>query len=160
MKTGMDIKKTFESRWFMRALMGLGVLLIALIVFQAGVYVGVRKAGMSFRMGDSYYRVVGQGPLPGDPFGEELSEAGGAAGRIVSVTLPTFLVASPDGDERFVVVTDRTMIRFMRDATSSSAITPDRSVIVIGAPDDKGRIQASFIRLLPPPPPGKAPHQQ
>ena len=55
----MDIQKITESPWFTRALIAIGLVLIVLVVFQAGVYIGVRKAGLSFRMGDDYYRALG-----------------------------------------------------------------------------------------------------
>lgn len=148
----MRMKDFFESPWLMRAVIGLGILLLALVVFQAGVYVGIHKADLSFRMGDNYYRALGPGPFPRDPLGEEISEANGTAGTIVSVTLPTFLVQEANGGEKIVLVTSQTMIRKLRDATSSAAITTGDSAIVIGSPNDKGEVEASFIRLLPPPP--------
>jgi hypothetical protein len=148
----MNIQKITESAWFMKTLIAVGLFLAALIIFQAGVYVGVRKASLSFRMGDNYYRALGPGEFPGGALGEELSEADGASGKILSVTLPTFVVEDRNG-EKVILLNDQTGIRFMRDSTSSSAIMPGDGAIVIGEPDDKGEIQATFIRLLPPPPP-------
>lgn len=129
----------------------MGLILAVLIVFQAGVYVGVRKAALSFNMGDNYYRAVGPANFPHGPFGEEFSEADGASGKIVSVTLPSFVVADRNG-EKVILVSDQTTIRRMRDTASSTAIVPGDSAIVIGEPNDNGEIQATFIRLLPPPP--------
>lgn len=146
----MNIQKITESPWFTKALISVGLLLAALIVFQAGVYVGARKASVSFRMGDNYYRAVGPGGFRGF-FGEEFSETNGAAGKIVSVSLPTFVVSGPGG-ERVILISGNTVIRKMRDATSSTAIVPGESAIVIGEPDENGQIEAGLIRLLPPPP--------
>ena len=148
----MDIQKITESTWFTKALIAIGLVLTALIVFQAGMYVGVRKAELSFRMGDNYYRALGPGGFPGGPLGDELSEADGASGTVVSVSLPTFIVADRGG-EKVIAVSDQTTIRLLRDATSSSAIVPGESAIIIGEPNDKGEIEATFVRLLPPPPP-------
>jgi len=147
----MDIQKITEAPWFTKALIAIGLVLAALVVFQAGVYVGVNKAALSFRMGDNYYRALGPGGFPGDPLGEELSEANGASGKILSVSLPTFIMED-QGGEKVILIGSQTGIRFMRDSTSSSAIMPGDGAIVIGEPNDKGEIEATFIRLLPPPP--------
>ena len=148
----MDIQKITESPWFTKALFIIGLVLATLVIFQAGVYVGVRKAELSFRMGDNYYRAFGPGGFPGGPLGEELSESDGASGKILSVSLPTFIVEDRNG-EKVIILSDQTDIRSMRASTSSSAIMPGNGAIVIGEPNEKGQIQATFVRLLPPPPP-------
>lgn len=148
----MDIQKITESPRFTKILIIIGLLLALLVVFQAGVYIGVRKAELSFSMGDNYYRAIGVGEFPRGPLGEELSDSDGASGKILSVNLPTFIVEDQNG-EKIITTNNQTTIRLLRSATSSTAITPGESVIVIGEPNSNGEIEATFIRLLPPLPP-------
>ena len=148
----MNIENVLHSSWFKKAVIAVGALLVLLLVFQAGVYVGIRKAGFSARLGDNYYRAVGSiREMPG-PFGEELSGGEGAAGKVISVSLPTFVVEDRDNTEKIVSLQNTDDIKYLRDATSSGAITPGRFVIVIGEPDADGKINASFVRILPAPP--------
>lgn len=149
----VDAQKVVESDTFTKILIGVGLAFAALVIFEAGIFVGVRKASMAFHIGENYYyRAVGPGPGPfgDDPFGEELTNANGAAGKVLSVSLPTFLVEGRNG-ERTVIVSATTTIKRLDSATSSSAITPNNFVIVIGEPDASGAIRAAFVRVLPPP---------
>lgn len=147
----MDIQKVIQSARFTKVLIGIGLAMSVLIIFEAGVFVGIHKAGTSFRMGDEYYRALGTGGQQGF-FGEELSEAHGAAGQVLSVALPQFVVEENNNTEKVIVLGDQTVIRSFRSATSSNALAAGEFVIVIGEPNDKGQIDASLIRILPPPP--------
>ena len=148
----MNFEDITRSKGFKKALIVLGVLIAVLIVFQAGVYVGVRKGEFSERNGENYYRVMGAAPGPG-PFGDVISGGEGAAGKVLSVTLPTFVVEDRDSTEKIVTLGDGSDIRIFHDATSSGAITPGQFVIVIGEPDENGEIHASFVRIVPSPVP-------
>lgn len=134
-----------------RTAWGIIAFAVVLIVFQAGMSVGYRKATFSIGGGDRYYRMIGgkpMMPLPGF-VRDDFSASHGAAGRIVSVSLPTFIVASPDNVEKTVLVGDKTEIRRFRNAAAPSDILPDNFVVVLGDPDDRGEINAKFIRLIP-----------
>ncbi len=148
----MDTKKFFESATFKRALITIGALLAVLIIFQTGVFVGFHEAAFSFRMGDNYYRAFGtHGSLP-PGFAGDVSSAHGAAGKIVSVSLPTFIIEDPNGTEKTVLVGTTTAIRQMRESATPTDIMPGEFAIVLGSPDAQARIEATFIRLMPPPP--------
>ncbi|MDE2079467.1 MAG: hypothetical protein KGI73_03710 [Patescibacteria group bacterium] len=148
----MDFQKVIESEKFTKVLIGVGLLFAALIIFEAGVFVGIRKAGTAFGVGENYYyRAIGPGPFGDDPFGEELSNANGAAGKVLSASPSTILVEGRNG-ERTVVISATTTVRRLNSATTSSAIAPNDFVIVIGQPDTAGAIHAAFIRVVPAPP--------
>jgi hypothetical protein len=143
----MDIEKLLTSPSFKKGIVAVGAVLVLLIIFQAGVYVGARKASFEEHEGNAYFRAIGGEP---GPFGKAIS-AEGAAGKVLSVALPTFVVADRDNTEKVIAVGDGSDIRIFHDATSSGAIAPGQFVIVIGEPDENGEIHASFIRILPPP---------
>lgn len=149
----MNIKKLFESVVFQKIIVGVGIALAVLVVFQAGVFVGFHKAGASYHMGDSYYRVFGDdsGPLPRELVAD-FSDAHGTAGKVVSVHLPTFIVEDKNQEEKVVAITDDTVIRRLRGSASTSAITAGEFVVVIGEPNEQSELQATLVRLVPPPP--------
>lgn len=155
----MDIKNIFESKFIKGLVVGIAVFVIALIIFQAGVLVGYKKAGFSSRMGDNYYRAFNNdnsqrrdASMMRGPF-DDLAGGHGAAGKIVKINLPTFIVSSPDGIEKTVLVTDDTNIRQFRETISSKNLQLDQHVVVLGSPNDDGNVVAKFIRVLPPPSP-------
>ncbi|MFA6897827.1 MAG: hypothetical protein WC250_00240, partial [Candidatus Paceibacterota bacterium] len=79
-------------------------------------------------------------------------EAHGATGKIVSIKLPTLVVASPDSVEKVVLVGDNTEIRRFRDVIKAIDLKVDDVVVVVGSPNDSSQIEARLIRVLPPPP--------
>jgi hypothetical protein len=139
----MDLKNFIESKPVAVLLMALGGVVVVLLIFQAGVYTGYRKAGFSLRLGESYNRVLE---------GREFPAAHGAAGQVVSVALPTFVLSEPDGDEKIVRISDATLIRRFHDTIASTSITAGDYAVVIGEPNDAAQIDATFVRILPPPP--------
>jgi hypothetical protein len=147
----MDVKKIIQSKGFTRALIAVGVLAAALVVFQAGVWTGYRKAAYSFRGGENYFQAFG-GPrgkfAPGLPHGE-MPDAHGAAGRILSVELPSLVVEGVDGVEKTVMVSDATVVRRYRDAIKSSDLKIDDEIVVIGEPNSEAQIEAKLIRVMP-----------
>lgn len=130
-------------------MMGVGFLLIAGIIFEAGVLVGLHKGGFSGQVGDNYERTFG--PRSGEP-GMGLPNPHGAFGKIVTVTLPTFTVENDGMPEEIVRVASDTIVRNGRDTVDASKLTVGSYVIVLGAPSNAGDVDAKLIRIVPPPP--------
>ena len=133
-------------------------LIAALIVFQAGVFVGYHKAFSSYSGGDRFYRMMeGEQRPQGPQMGfqavfddkDDFLPSHGVTGRIVSVSLPSFIVAAPNNLEKTVLVNDKTITRKFRDTVTSSDIHVNDFVIVLGEPDQSGTIEAKFVRLTP-----------
>jgi hypothetical protein len=150
----MDLKDLHQSRTVRGILIGIGATLVVIMIFQAGVFVGYRKAAFSFKLGDNYYRnfrggeamkVVGfdSGHLPGGH---------GAVGRIVRIALPELVIASEGDVEKTVILGSSTMIKRFNDTISPQDIMADDYAVILGSPDDEARIMAKFVRLMPPPP--------
>ena len=154
----MNIKDVFQSKIFRRVLVGIGVAIIALVIFQAGIFVGYRKSGFSYRWGENYYRTFGEHRgrfgkrMPGFPRGRDFSNSHGATGKIVRVDLPTAVIADEDGVEKIIAIKDDTIIRRFRETVKPTDLKPDDFVTVIGSPNDQSQIEAKLIRLLPSPP--------
>lgn len=125
-----------------------GSLVLVLLVFQAGISVGYHKARFSYDSGNRMYRVIQGNERPGEPF-FNAETAHGATGRVVSVNLPEFLIASPDNVEKTIRVSSSTIVRKFRTQGVTGDIHVDDYALVLGDPDMSGRIQAKFIRVMP-----------
>jgi len=144
-----DIASFMKSNTLVKVLAGLGVLIIAVFIFEAGMVVGFHKAAFTYHWQENYehnFGPSGMGLMPGagapNPHGTE--------GKIVSVSLPTFVVAGPNENERTIFVDDDTIIRDGAATVNTSDLAVGKFVIVLGAPDDTGVVKASFIRVMPP----------
>ncbi len=150
----MDINHFLQSPKYSRIVSVLGMLLAALVIFGAGVFVGYRKADFSYRWSNSYYRDFG-GPY--SPFNmsdadDNAPSAHGAFGTVIGVNLPSFAVQGPNEAEKVIIIGPQTIIRNMRNPATTTDIHMGQSVIIIGEPDNQGQIDASIIRIVPPPP--------
>lgn len=153
------IKSIFESQTFKTVIYTIGVLFIIFLIFQAGMIAGFRKASFGRDWGENYtdnfgspHKFIGmRGEGMGD-FGN-LPNAHGAIGKIIKVELPIMVVFDgKDQTEKIIVINDKTDIRMMRDVVDTSALKVDEHVVVIGAPNSSGQIEAKLIRFIPAPP--------
>ena len=132
-------------------------LVVLLVIFQAGRFVGFRQAMFSGRLGDNYYRAL-EGPSRGGPLGmkgsrgfwsDDLPNSHGAAGKIIKINLPTLVVIGPDNLEKVIKVGGDTIIRSFRNAIKASDLKVGDSIVTIGTADESSQIVAKLIRLLP-----------
>ena len=147
----MDLASFTKTEKFKKIVYVVAGVVILLVVFQAGEFVGFHKAAFSYGMGDNYYRAFGREPLPRG-LNDDFPNAHGATGKIVSVTLPTFVIEDQNHVEKVVRITNATLIRHLRDTATTTDLVPGGFAVVIGTPNSQAEIQAAFIRLLPPPP--------
>ena len=151
----MNFDNFFRSKSYGNLFKALSVLLAILIIFSAGLFVGYRKAEFSYHWSNNYYRDFGG---PHSPFGmmsggdDATPNPHGAFGTVVSVNLPSIAVKGPREAEKVIIIGPRTIVHLLRNLATSSDIHAGQSIIVVGEPDEQGQIQASFIRILPPPP--------
>ncbi|MDD5050691.1 MAG: hypothetical protein PHV93_03040 [Candidatus Pacebacteria bacterium] len=146
----MDIKKIYESKTARSIFFGICIAIVALLIFQAGIFVGLRKAEFSERLGENYYRAFGpsRDRVMGF-FREEIEGGHGASGKIVRIDLPTFVVAQADNTEKIVMIDKTTILRRFREEIKDTDLKVDDSVIVLGSPNEAGQIVAKFVRLIP-----------
>ncbi|MCX6752513.1 MAG: hypothetical protein NTZ87_03395 [Candidatus Nomurabacteria bacterium] len=146
-----DLKKVFESKMTVRVLYGIGIVIVALLIFSAGITVGFRKASFGRAWGENYERNFGMMPnrqMLG--FGiDNFPNAHGAVGKIIKITLPTLIVQDRDNTEKVVLIGSDTQIQKMRENITTNDLKVDDSIVVIGTPDAQGQIEAKFIRVMP-----------
>ena len=152
------MKEFFKSKKFQHILLGIGLFLAVLVIFEAGMVAGYHKAFFSYRMGEDYYKTFDNGdngmmPIPGFMNARELPNQNGAVGNIVKISLPTITVADKDGVEKTILIGDDTVIRQFRDTLQPADLAIGNFIIVIGSPNNQSQIDANLIRVLPAPAP-------
>jgi hypothetical protein len=160
------MESKFPTQTFKIAIIALLSAFLLLLAFKIGELVGFRKAAFSYRWGDQYHQNFG-GPRAGF-FGEEdgtgFVNAHGSFGTVLKIDGNTVLVRDADNTEKTIIVDDKTVINRMNSVIKVSDLAVDEHVTIIGTPNDKGQIDAKFIRAFPstPPPPSFQlfPHQQ
>ena len=149
-----NIKKVVESKKFKIALSVFGGLIIAMLIFQAGIFVGFHRAIFG-RDWDKNYSSNFGGMRPGPSMiggmYDRLPNAHGAIGRIIKADLPTIIVLDKDETEKVVLVNDDTIIRSLDGSNNTASLKIDSYVVVIGSPNESGQIEAKFIRITPSP---------
>ncbi|MGC9599228.1 MAG: hypothetical protein ABSE18_02470 [Minisyncoccia bacterium] len=155
MKDLLQSSKTRTILWI------LGAAIVVLLVFGAGVLVGYHGAFYVGRFGENYYRnFFGEFP-PG-----RMVNGHGVAGEVIDVASSTLSVRDADGDESSVVIMPATVIRESDQTVALSDVRVGNGVVVIGAPNENGQIEAQFVRIfassssLPVPPSSPSPDGQ
>ena len=155
----ISFKELVQSKMFKGFIIGIATFLVLIIVFQAGVFVGFKKAGFSQMLGENYGRIFGDEKRPGMmggifaglPF-DNLPGGHGAAGAVIKVSSSTIVVSEPNNIEKIVLLSDQTIIRKARDEVKAGDIVIGDFVSIIGEANSKGEIEAKLVRIMPPPP--------
>ena len=148
----MNVQIFFQSKQFKWILKGLGALIVLLLVFQFGMFVGFRKARFSYGWGDNYHRNFG-GPKGGflrDFAGKDFINGHGTTGTVVKVDGNTIIVKGIDGTERTANISDQTAIRKGTETIKITDLKIDERIVIIGIPKDDGSIFAEIIRVFDP----------
>lgn len=161
----MDIREPQQSKAFKTAAIVIGVLIIALISFSAGVRVGFYKAKFSYAWGENYERNFIGGPRGFDGYGRGMMGGGrtgffrmmegrdfrnahGVTGTILSVSDNALVVKDQDDKENTVSVTDKTLIKRGRDTVKLSDLKAGDRIVIVGKPGDNGVVNADLIRVF------------
>ncbi len=155
MKDLLQSSKTRAILWI------LGAAIVILLVFGAGVLVGYHGAFYVGRFGENYYHnFFGEFP-PG-----RMANGHGVAGEVIDMASSTLSVRDADGDESSVLIVPATVIREANRTIALSDVRVGNGVVVIGAPNENGQIEAQLVRVfassssLPVPPPPQSPDGQ
>jgi len=148
----MKIDEFINSKKFRIGLYILVAVIILLFAFQAGVWVGYKKAMFSYSWGENYHRNFG-GPREGITrrfmSRENFANPNGAFGKIIKIELPSIIIQGEKESEKSVLINDDTVIRRFREIIKKEDIKVGERSIVIGEPNASGQIEAKLIRLLP-----------
>jgi hypothetical protein len=157
------MNEVIKSKNFKIAAAVIGVILIALASFVAGMSVGFHKANFSGRFGENYEKNF-MGPRPGmknhdnpmgkmkDKFremeGRDFRNAHGLSGTIISITDNNLVVKDRDDKENTLIIDDKTIIKSHRDNLKVEDLKQGDRIIVLGEPNDSGVIDAKLIRVF------------
>jgi len=150
----LNLSKIFESKVFQGTIYGLGVAIVLILVFKAGEMVGYQKANFSHQWGENYYRnFVGR---PNDMMknieGNGYLSAHGGVGKIIKIELPQLVIKGQQDIEKNILLDNNTSIKRFQETLKPSDLKIDDFIVVIGAANNFGQVQAKMIRLLPAPP--------
>ncbi len=140
-----------QSKLLTGIAIGVGVVFLAMLIFRAGVFVGMEKARYSYRWGENYQRNFG-GPPRG--FFGRFSGRGrfigghGAFGPIIKKNKGSVVVSDRENAEKVVAIDKDTRIIRGREVITIKELKLDDRIAVIGQPDKKGVIQAKLIRVF------------
>lgn len=146
-----DILKLTWVRWVAGILMAVVIFLIS---FGFGVSVGYQKAIFSSEWGMNYERNFSGPPLKGMMSGNQSLAMHGAAGTVIDVSGSGMAVRDNDNDEQSIVIASDTIIKKMDATVLLSSVSIGDRVVIIGAPNSNGQVEAHFIRVFPAPGPG------
>ena len=151
------MKKVCESKTFKKILYTIGILIIAKLIFFAGILVGFHKASFGRAWGEHYNENFGVGHrsgyinnmMNGGGMIDNFPNAHGAIGKIIKTELPNIIVEDKDNIEKVILVSNDTKIKKgVADITTSNLQIND-FVVIIGTPNEKGVIEAKLIRVIP-----------
>jgi hypothetical protein len=147
------LEKVFKSKVLLRIVYVLGILVLAVLIFSAGMSVGFHKAQFGRAWGENYERNFGMKPdFPGPGFGRDnMPNAHGAVGKIIKIENSNLIVQDAGNIEKVVLVKEDTQIFRMKDLIKLTDLKLDDFIVVIGSPNDQGQVEAKLIRLMPNP---------
>jgi hypothetical protein len=140
-----------RSRQPLKLVLTVLIALVAVfVILRIGMFVGYQRAEYSFHWGDEYHQMFG-GPPQGflDDFnGHGFVDAHGLFGDVLGVRGNEIMMRDKDGTEKIVVISPETVIRRQMNNLPVEKITPQMRIVIIGEPEDDGRIEAKMIRVF------------
>lgn len=150
----MNTDKFFTSKAFKITFIVTVEIIIILLTFRAGMFVGYRRADFTGRWGDNYQMNFGgpQRGFMGMWDDRDLIDSNGTFGDIISINDTEITVKGRDNVEKIITVSNDTVIKEFRDDIKITDLKVGDNIVSIGEPDESGKISAKLIRLMPPPP--------
>lgn len=145
--------KSLQSDNYASGLRYLSFIFLGVIIFGAGIFVGNRTTEFSYQWRANYAREFNS---PRSPFFEDTNDRSplphGAVGSVIGLNFPSFAIKGPHEAEKIILIGTSTLIRSLHADASTTDIHVGSVVMVLGDPDSYGKINATFIRVMPPPP--------
>jgi|SRR3989344_2703419 len=129
-----------------------GILCFSVIVFVfgVGVFVGQKRAEFSFQWAENYHRNFGgpdQGFFNNFP-ATDFINTHGVFGPIIKIDGNNLVVKDRDNMEKTMVVSPETAIVNGSGIIKVSDLKLGDNIVVIGAPNNRGQIDAKLIRVM------------
>src|SRR5438445_11271383 len=130
----LDFLKDHKLKAFLCAL---GTLVLAILIFIAGMSVGFRKARFSHGLGEKYYRDFGGQHQRRFFAGQDYENSHGAQGKITAIAAPSQLTIDDSGVSKIILVDNSTVFQRGRTDIKFSDLKNGDQITVIGAPNDQ-----------------------
>lgn len=134
-------------------IIGLLAIVVIVLVFGVGILVGEKRAKFSYRWAEQYHKLFA-GPSLGFfrdwrnfPRGEFI-EAYGAFGEIIELKGNEFVIKGKENVEKVILITEKTIIQKGREKLKKEDLKVGNFVVVIGSPNEEGKIEAKMIRIF------------
>lgn len=136
-------------------IIGLVCFAAAVLIFGIGMFVGGTKARFSYRWAESYHKNFG-GPRggflndwrKGSPPSVDFIEGHGAFGEIIKINDSDLIIRDRGNVEKIIIITENTALTKRGETIKKDKLNVGDYAVVIGSPNDKGQIEAKFIRLF------------
>jgi hypothetical protein len=156
------MKDFLQSKKITAVVVIIFILFVALVIFEAGIAVGVHKASFADRIGGAYYKVFGTagGPLGGLDQ-DDFPASHGVVGTIIKIAPPFAFIQGPNNIERTIRLGSSTTILKYRNSIGPNDLSEGDFIVVIGSPSaSSSDINARFVRVLPSPPTASSSNNQ
>jgi hypothetical protein len=134
------------------------IFIIAILLFEIGVFVGFHKASFQKDWSNNYRDnfIGGKGPRQMEKMRaldfKDTPNSHGAIGRIIRKdSFEIVIMDDKDMIEKIIVINDKTNFRSMKNTIYFDDFKIDDFVVVLGDPNPQGKIEAKLIRLIPQP---------
>ncbi|MEJ0021202.1 MAG: DUF5666 domain-containing protein [Candidatus Doudnabacteria bacterium] len=147
----MTFEEFLKSKNFKTGFAAVVALIILIIVFASGMFVGLEKARFSYNWGTNYYPNFAGRPGPGGPFhlDRDFMNAHGPDGQIIKIDGNTITIKGRNGVEQNIIVDAQTAIKNNQANLKITDLKVNDNIVVIGSPDDEGQVLAKLIRVMP-----------
>jgi len=153
------IKDILKSKPFKISITVAIIMMLSLLIFKLGVYVGFQKANFLYKWRDNYNNNITHrdNNYIGPPFNyrqDELMERGfinsnGSAGEIIKINEDySLIIKDIDNTEKIVEINDNTAIREFKNEVKKEDLKIGQKIVVIGEPKNSGKIEAKLIRIM------------
>lgn len=148
-----EIKNIIKSHAFKIIVYVVIGLLVLLLVFQAGMYVGFQKASFYNRIGANYFHEISDNRGTMGIQNGDFESAHGAVGKIVELKLPLIVIEDRSGVEKTIQIGSSTQIKDADGDENAGNLKTNDFVVVFGSPASSTNpvLLARLIRVLPPP---------
>ena len=146
-------QKVFSHEILKRIIVGLLAIVVLILVFGLGILIGEKKAKFSYLWAENYHKM-----FAGPPVGffrdwrsfprARFIEAHGNFGEIIKMKENEFVLKGKDDVEKVILIDDKTIIKKGRETIKNENLKVGNWVVVIGSPNEEGKIEAKFIRVF------------
>lgn len=144
-----ELIQKIELKHFKNIVLALVIFLVILLVFSAGVFVGIEKTKFSYGWSKNYYNNFVDRPFGPPPVGDPKHfKAHGLTGQIIKINDKSLVIKNINNTETAISVPEMTIIRDENNALKFTDLKDGENIVIIGSPNSDGQIESKFIRII------------